>query len=41
MGSSFATNVVDGDGIVSAKFFGIIGDSQHFSYQHSKNMLSQ
>jgi len=41
MGSSFAANVVDGDGIVGAKFFGIISDSQHFSYQHFKSMLSQ
>ncbi len=41
MGSSFDVNVVDGDDIIGAKLFGIIGDSQCFSYQHSKNMLSQ
>jgi hypothetical protein len=41
MGSSFDVNVVDGDDIIGAKFFGIIGDSQRCSYQHSKNMLLQ
>jgi hypothetical protein len=41
MGFSFDVNVVDGNHIIGAKFFGIIGDSQLFSYQRSKNMLSQ
>jgi hypothetical protein len=41
MGSSFDIYVVDGDGIVNANFFGIIGDSQRFSYQRSKSLLSQ
>jgi hypothetical protein len=36
MGSSFDVNVVDGDNIIGAKFFGIIGDSQRFFYPHSK-----
>jgi hypothetical protein len=39
--SSFDVNVVDGDDIVGAKFFGIIGASQLFSYQRSKSLLSQ
>ncbi len=40
MGSSFDVNVVDGEDIIGAKFFGIIGDSQHFSYQHSNFFIT-
>jgi hypothetical protein len=41
MGSSFDVNVIDGDNIIGAKFFGTIGNSQQFSCPHSKNMLSK
>ncbi len=41
MGSSFEIIVVDGDDVIGEKFFGTIGNSQHFFYWHSKNMLSQ
>jgi len=32
MGSSFEIIVVDGDGVIGEKFFGTIGNSQHFFY---------
>ncbi len=41
MGSSFDVNVVDGNDITGAKFLRIIGNSQHFSCRHSKNLLLQ